>query len=151
MALTVEHLHDLLEPGAAALGFEVVAVQILGRERPTLRVYIDGPDGVGVADCAKASHQFSAILDIDEPVSGAYDLEVSSPGTDRPLVKPEHFKAAVGESVRLRLKVSQDNRRRFTGELLATNEDSVVVEVEGEKFSLNYNDMDKARVVPSYD
>jgi ribosome maturation factor RimP len=151
MALTVEHLHNLLEPGAQALGFEVVAVQILGRERPTLRVYIDGPEGVGIDDCAKASHQFSAILDVDEPVSGRYDLEVSSPGTDRPLVKPEHFKAAVGQSVRLRLKVSQDNRRRFTGELLAADDESVVVEVEGEEFNLSYNDMDKARVAPDYD
>ena len=151
MALTVEHLHNLLEPGAEALGFEVVAVQVLGRERPTLRIYIDGPDGVGLADCAKASYQFGVILDVDEPVSGAYDLEVSSPGTVRPLVKPDHFKAAIGQNVRLRLKVSQDNRRRFTGELLAADEESVVVEVEGEEFSLNYNDMDKARVVPSYE
>ncbi|MDG2088102.1 MAG: ribosome maturation factor RimP [Arenicellaceae bacterium] len=151
MALTVEHLHNLLEPGAEALGFEVVAVQVLGRERPTLRIYIDGPDGVGLADCAKASYQFGVILDVDEPVSGAYDLEVSSPGTDRPLVKPDHFKAAIGQNVRLRLKVSQDNRRRFTGELLAADEESAVVKVEGEEFSLNYNDMDKARVVPSYE
>ena len=151
MALTVEHLHNLLEPGAQALGFEVVAVQVLGRDRPTLRVYIDGPEGVGIDDCAKASHQFSAILDVDEPVSGAYDLEVSSPGTDRPLVKPEHFKTAVGQSVRLRLKVLQDNRRRFTGELLAADDESVLVNVEGEEFNLSYNDMDKARVVPDYD
>ena len=148
MALTVEHLHNLLEPGAQALGFEVVAVQVLGRERPTLRVYIDGPDGVGIDDCAKASHQFSAILDLDEPVSGAYDLEVSSPGVDRPLVKPEHFKAAVGKHVRLRLKVSQDNRKRFTGKLLAADDESAVVDVDGEEFSLGYSDMDKAKVVP---
>ena len=91
MALTVPHIEELLQPGAQALGYELVAVEMSGGDTSILRIYIDTPNGVTVQDCAKASRQFSAILDVEDPISNRYTLEVSSPGMDRPLAKPLHF------------------------------------------------------------
>ena len=90
MALTVTHIEELLKPGADALAYEIVAVEMAGGDSSIVRVYIDKAggtdkaDGVTVEDCAKASRQFSVILDVEDPISNRYTLEVSSPGMDRP-------------------------------------------------------------------
>jgi len=151
MALTVPHIEELLLPGAEALGYEIVAVELSGGDTSIVRVYIDTPDGVNVDDCAKASRQFSAILDVEDPISNKYTLEVSSPGMDRPLAKPLHFKAVVGQDVKIKMNTLVDGRRRFTGELIEANEEFIVVEVDGEQTELLYNEMDRARLVPVYD
>jgi len=118
MALTVPHIHELLEPGADALGYELVAVELTGGDTSIVRVYIDTPNGVTVTDCSKASRQFSAILDVEDPISNRYTLEVSSPGMDRPLAKPAHFQKVVGEEVKIKMTTLVDGRRRFTGQVL---------------------------------
>ena len=128
-----------------------MAVELSGGDTSIVRIYIDGPDGVTVTDCAKASRQFSAILDVEDPISNKYTLEVSSPGMDRPLAKPEHFKDVVGQDVKIRMSTLIDGRRRFTGELVEATDDFAVVEVDGEQTELPYDEMDKARVVPVYD
>lgn len=151
MALTVSHIDELLQPGADALGYELVAVEMSGGDTSIVRIYIDGPDGITVDDCARASRQFSAILDVEDPISNRYTLEVSSPGMDRPLAKPEHFKAVVGGDVKIKMLSLINGRRRFTGELIEANDEFAVVEVDGEQTELPYNEMDKARVVPVYD
>lgn len=151
MALTVSHIDELLQPGAEALGYELVAVEMSGGDMSILRIYIDAPNGVDVEDCAKASRQFSAILDVEDPISNKYTLEVSSPGMDRPLAKPIHFKAVVGQDVKIKMATLINGRRRFTGELVEATEDFAVVEVDGEQTELPYSEMDKARLVPVYD
>ena len=86
---TPADLRKLLQPPVVALGFELVDVELAGSHHsPTLRVYIDGPAGVNVDDCARVSRQLSALLDVEDPLPGQYTLEVSSPGLDRPLVTP---------------------------------------------------------------
>ena len=150
MALTVPHIDQLLQPGAEALGYELVAVELSGGDTSIVRIYIDAPNGVTIDDCAKASRQFSAILDVEDPISNRYTLEVSSPGLDRPLAKPEHFKEVIGENVKIRMATLVNGRRRFTGELVEANDDFAVVEVDGEQTELPYEDMDKARLVPEY-
>jgi len=132
MALTVPHLDELLQPGAQALGYELVAVELTGGDVSIVRVYIDTPNGVTVTDCSKASRQFSAILDVEDPISNRYTLEVSSPGMDRPLAKPEHFKKVVGSDVKIKMATLVDGRRRFTGELIEASDDFAVVEVDDE-------------------
>jgi len=151
MALTVPHIHELLKPGADALGYELVAVELSGGDTSIVRAYIDTPNGVTVDDCSKASRQFSAILDVEDPISNRYTLEVSSPGMDRPLAKPEHFQKVVGSDVKIKMATLVDGRRRFTGELIEATDEFIVVEVDGEQTELLYDEMDRARLVPVYD
>lgn len=151
MALTVPHIDELLQPGAQALGYELVAVEMSGGDTSIVRVYIDTPNGVTVDDCAKASRQFSAILDVEDPISNRYTLEVSSPGLDRPLAKPDHFKQVVGSGVKIKMTTLVNGRRRFTGELVEATDEFAVVEVDGEQTELPYDEMDRARLVPVYD
>ena len=151
MALTIEHLHSMLEPGALALGLELLAVEMAGRDANILRVYIDSPEGVTVDDCAAASHQFSAILDVEDPISGKFNLEVSSPGLDRPLARSSHFDEVVGEKVKIRTRWPIEGRRRFTGILTQSNRDAAIVDVDGEVYELPFADMERARLVPQFD
>ena len=151
MALTVTHIDEILQPGAAALGYELVSVEMTGGDTSIVRIYIDHDDGITVTDCANASRQFSAILDVEDPISGKYTLEVSSPGMDRPLAKPQHFIDVVGQQVKIRLATLINGRRRFTGELVEATAEFAVVEVDGEQTELPYVEMDKARLVPVYD
>ena len=151
MALTVPHIDELLQPGAETLGYELVAVELSGGDTSIVRVYIDSPNGVTVTDCSKASRQFSAILDVADPIANRYTLEVSSPGMDRPLAKPDHFKKVVGSDVKIKMATLVDGRRRFTGELVEATDEFAVVEVDGEQTELLYEEMDRARLVPVYD
>src|SRR5438552_18121137 len=97
-------LRERLESGAQALGFELVDVELMGgRQNQLLRVYIDSPRGVTVDDCAQVSRQLSAILDVEDPFPGSYRLEVSSPGLDRPLVRPEDFERFRCVTIKVRL------------------------------------------------
>ena len=142
-------LRERLESGVQALGFDLVDVELSGgRQHRTLRVYIDGPHGVTVDNCAEVSRQLSAILDVEDPFSGSYTLEVSSPGLDRPLVKPADFHRFEGAPIKVRLFHGLDGRRNFTGQLVETTADGVVLEVDGERFSLPFDDIERARLVP---
>jgi len=151
MALTVPHIEELLLPGAQALGYELVSVEMSGGDTSIVRIYIDTDNGVTIDDCAKASRQFSAILDVEDPISTKYTLEVSSPGMDRPLAKPDHFKEVVGSDVKIKMATLVNGRRRFTGELIEASDEFAVVEVDGEQTELLYSEMDRARLVPVFD
>lgn len=142
-------LRKLLESGVVALGFELVDVELAGGDHhPTLRVYIDGPAGVNVDDCARVSRQLSALLDVEDPLPGQYTLEVSSPGLDRPLVKPEDFKRYVGETIKVKMQQPLLGRRNFSGRLVDVTADHIVVEVDKENFCLAFDGMERARLVP---
>ena len=144
-------LRKLLEPGVSALGFELVDVEMAGSHHyTTLRVYIDSPRGVNVDDCAKVSRQLSALLDVEDPLPGHYTLEVSSPGLDRPLVKPDDFKRFVGETVKVKMHAPLQGRKNFTGKLVDVAADHVVVEVDKETFNLAFDAMERARLVPRF-
>jgi len=147
---------SLLEPGVSALGFELVDVELAGQGRQaTLRVYIDSPEGVNVDDCAEVSRQLSALLDVEDPLPGGYTLEVSSPGLDRPLVTPAHYRRFAGALVKLTLARPLDGRRKFKGRLVEATDDYAVIEAEGaggqpERFTLAYADIERARLVPKF-
>lgn len=151
MQTTRADLRRLLEPGVSAMGFELVDVEMAGSHHsPTLRVYIDSPRGVNVDDCAKVSRQLSALLDVEDPLPGQYTLEVSSPGLDRPLVKPEDFRRFIGETIKVKLQQPVLGRRNFSGRLVDVAADHVVVEVDKEIFNLAFDDMERARLVPRF-
>ena len=149
--MITERLEDLLKPSITALGYEMVAIELIGSGGgEILRIYIDHPDGITVEDCARVSRQVSAVLEVEDPVSGAYTLEVSSPGLDRPLVKLEDFKQHVGELAKIRIHEPVLGRKNFTGKLISVDKELVVVEVDNEQYELPYSDIDKARLVPEF-
>ncbi|MCB1875202.1 MAG: ribosome maturation factor RimP [Chromatiales bacterium] len=146
-----DRLFTLLQPAVEGLGYELVGVQhITGGHRPVLRVYIDNEQGITVDDCEKVSRQVSAVLDVEDPIRGEYTLEVSSPGLDRPLMRPEHFQRFAGERVKLRLSRALDGRRKFTGLLGGLDGDVVLLDIDGETFRLPLELVEMARLVPEF-
>jgi ribosome maturation factor RimP len=145
-------LRQLIEPGVRALGFDLVDVELAGSgHRSTLRVYIDSPRGVTVDDCAAVSRQLSAVLDVEDPIRDSYVLEVSSPGLDRPLVTPAHFRRFAGEVVKVKTVADIGGRRNFKGRLLEADDERIAVEVDGQRLELTYEAIERARLVPQFD
>ncbi|MGI9264382.1 MAG: ribosome maturation factor RimP [Gammaproteobacteria bacterium] len=148
--MTADELNSLLEPTVAALGYEISDLEAkLGGPDGVIRVFIDSADGVGLEDCEKVSRQISAFLDVEDPVPGQYVLEVSTPGLDRKLTKPEHFQRFTGEDVRVKLRFPLDGRRNFRGALKRADEDNIEVEVDGESHRLPIATIESARLVPA--
>jgi len=132
MRITVAGLRDMLEPGVRTLGFELVEVEYKGAAggQNVLRVYIDSPKGITVDDCARVSRQVSALLDVEDPIAEAYVLEVSSPGLDRTLSKPEHFIRFSGSAVNVKTFQQINGQKVFHGKLLGLAGDAVQMELE---------------------
>lgn len=148
----IDELNRLIEPAVEAVGFEFVGLEYIVQGRQSvLRIFIDHADGITVDNCADVSRQVSAVLDVEDPISGHYNLEVSSPGYDRPLFKLEHFSRFVGEEVKLRSHVPVEGRRNFRGKLVAVEGDNIVLEVDGQSFTVSFDNLDKANIVPNYD
>lgn len=146
-----EQIEKLIAPAVAALGFELWGVEYQTQGRQSLlRVYIESSEGIDVDDCAAVSHQVSGLLDVEDPISGEYLLEVSSPGMDRPLYTLDHFSRYSGEMVKLRLRSPFDGRRNFTGLLKGVEGDEVVIEADAEEYVLPIELIDKANVVPQF-
>lgn len=151
MTQAAKQIEELLEPGVNALGYELLGLEFLSQGRHSvLRLYIDRPDGITVEDCERVSHQVSGVLEVEDPIKGQYTLEVSSPGLERPLFKPEHFERFIGEQVQLRLVRPLDGRRKFKGRLLGLRDGSVVIELDGQELMLPWEDIDKAHLVPQW-
>lgn len=142
-------LRDLLEPTIERLGYELADLEVrLGGRGGLVRVTIDRPEGIDLNDCQKVSHAVSALLDVADPVPDQYDLEVTSPGLDRKLTKIEHFQRFEGEVVKVKMRFPIAGRRRFRGTLLSSNDENIVVVVDGESHSLPLAKIDTARLVP---
>jgi ribosome maturation factor RimP len=137
----------LLAPTVEALGFDLWGVEYLSQGRHSLiRVYIEHPRGISVDDCASVSEQVSGVLDVEDPISGEYTLEVSSPGVDRPLFRLGQYPAYVGETIELRLRSAFDGKRKFKGVLTGLEGDDVVIQVDDHEYLLPYDTIEKARV-----
>lgn len=142
-------LAQLFEPVIESMGYELVGVEFnRGGGHGTLRVYIDRDSGVSVDDCAAISHQVSGILDVEEPIKQAYDLEISSPGIDRPLFKPADFERFAGQLAKIRLAAGLEGRRNFKGRLAGIADPGLIkIEVDGEIFDLPFADIARANLV----
>lgn len=145
-------LLDICEPVVTGAGYELVDI-VFRREQHgwILRVFIDGVGGISFADCARVSRELSPVLEVADPVPQAYSLEVSSPGVDRPLRTPDHFRASIGSIAKVVLGQGLDGRRNFKGEVVAVEPDTVVLDVDGQQFRLPVSDIDSARIVPNWD
>ncbi|WP_210204940.1 ribosome maturation factor RimP [Pleionea mediterranea] len=151
LVAVIEELNGLIEPAVEAVGFEFVGLEYVAEGRHSvLRVFIDHEQGINVDDCATVSRQVSAILDVEDPISGHYNLEVSSPGMDRPLFKLEHFQRFEGEEIKLRSHAPVDGRRNFRGVLLSVEGEQVLMNVDGQVFTIAFDNVDKANIVPNF-
>ena len=150
--MTRDELVKLLEPAIERLGYELSDLEVkLGGKHGVVRVFIDKSDGIGLNDCEKVSLAVSALLDVEDPLPGHYDLEVSSPGLDRKLTKIEHFQRFEGETVKVQMRFPIEGRRRFRGTLVSSDEENIVVDVDGESHTLPVATIDTARLVPGVD
>ena len=130
MTSKLEQLQDILTPVIEALGYECWGIEYTSQGRHSLlRVYIDHDNGIFIEDCETVSRQLSAVMDVEDPISSEYTLEVSSPGMDRPLFTLEQFAAFVGEQVKIRLRSPVEERRNFQGLIRSVEGQDVVVQI----------------------
>jgi ribosome maturation factor RimP len=177
MADKASEITTLLAPTVEALGLELLGIEYLPSPGgAVLRLYIDvpadadtdaddaaagadavagdgeaaAPRGVTVEDCEAVSREVSAQLDVADPISGNYTLEVSSPGLERPLFSLAHFERFAGETAKVGLKLPQDGRRKLTGGILRVDGDTVVFALDGAEFPVAFDNIDRARLVPDW-
>ncbi|EZQ10988.1 MULTISPECIES: ribosome maturation factor RimP [unclassified Acinetobacter] len=162
-------LYELIAPAVEACDVELWGLEFTPQgKRSLVRIYIDKPEdpnkepvisedgeidlgrGVGVQDCVRVTQQVGAILDVHDPISGEYALEVSSPGWDRTFFKLEQMQAYIGQQVALRLISAVDNRRKFQAKLVAVDVENEMIQVEVEKqqvLEIDSHNIDKANLI----
>jgi ribosome maturation factor RimP len=147
-----KQLVEMIGPVVEAMGYELVGIEYLQQGRYSqVRIYIDKDRGISLADCEAVSHQVTGILDVEDPVQGAYNLEVSSPGLDRPLFTLEQFRRYTGQEVKLNLGDKIDGRRKYTGKIATVGDDHVVIESDGNEISIPADMIRQARIIPEFD
>ncbi len=146
-----DRLRQLIEQVVEPMGYELVGVEYRrGADSGLLRVYIDREGGIKMEHCVAVSRQISAMLDVEDPLKEGYQLEVSSPGVDRPLFVKEHFERFAGSNVKIKLRIKLNGRKRFEGVLKGIQDEDVVLEMDGEMEYLPLDQIDSARLVPEF-
>ncbi|CAM3012635.1 ribosome maturation factor RimP [Vibrio rarus] len=144
-------LTEMLEAPVEAAGYELVGLEFIrAGEYSTLRIYIDSENGINVDDCAEVSHQVSAVMDVEDPISVAYSLEVSSPGLERPLFKAAHYEQFVGHEVNIVLKMGVGNRRKWKGIIKGIDGELVTIETDNEENEFALSNISKANLIPKF-
>ena len=145
----VEQIEALIGPTIGAMGFDIVRVQLSGNKRQRLQVMAEpcGGGTITVDDCARVSRAIAAVLEVEDPIPGAYTLEVSSPGIDRPLVRLGDFERYAGFEARVETGRPIHGRKRFRGCLLGVDGDAVRLRVEDASVALPYADIIRAKLV----
>ena len=150
--MSVRKLNELLQPLVEDLGYEFVGLEYNSNPKHSLlRIYIDHENGVGIEDCETVSRETAALLDVKDPIRSHYNLEVSSPGLDRPLFTPAHYIEFIGREVQISLFAPQDGRRKFSGPILSASQSSVCIEQDGTEVTLDFDNIIKAKLVPDYE
>ena len=139
----------IIRPTVESMGFDIVQVQISGRQRLRLQILAERQDGkaIVVDDCATISRAISALLDVEDPIHDSYILEVSSPGVDRPLVKHEDYQRFSGYEARIEMSCLIGNRKKFKGRFLGIEGDTVRIRVDGKSVDLPYRDIFRAKLM----
>ncbi|MGB1197467.1 MAG: ribosome maturation factor RimP [Thalassotalea sp.] len=151
MAKFEHKLTDMLRPAVEEVGKELLGIEYVSAgNNSILRIFIDHENGIDVDDCAEVSRQVGAILDVEDPISSEYSLEVSSPGLDRPLFDLPHFQEVIGETINVKISMPLNGRRKFKGTLVAIENDTLIVTVDGEDYELIFSNIDKANLVPKF-
>ena len=146
-----DHLVKLIEPIVEGMGYECVGIEFNPHPKHgLLRVYIDKVNGVVVDDCTKVSHQISGVLDVEDPIKSNYQLEVSSPGAERPLFTLSHFQRFIGEKAQVNLFKPVDNRKKITGLIKEIVNEDIKIEEAGVIFEIPFQSISKAHLVADY-
>jgi ribosome maturation factor rimP len=151
LATLEQKLQELLQGSVEDLGCELwgIECQRVGRYL-TVRLFIDKEGGVTVEDCADVSRQVSAVLDVEDPIADKYNLEVSSPGLDRPLFTLNQFERYLGQEILLHLRIPVADRRKWQGQLAKIKNDMITLIVDGKEQVLAFGNIQKANVVPKF-
>ena len=153
MVVKTQELENLLEPVVTSMGYEFVGLEYLSQGRHSiLRIYIDAEQGVGVDDCADVSRQLSAVLDVEDPISSEYSLEISSPGLNRPLFKLAQYAQFIGKDVKFKTIHPQleNGQRKFKGTISAVENDNVIFEIEDQILTVAFADIDTANIIAKF-
>ena len=144
-----QELATLFTPILEDMGYEMVRVQVTGTRNPTLQVMAERRDGVGmtVDDCAEISRALSDLLEAADPFDDTYQLEVSSPGIDRPLVRPTDYERFAGFDARIDTREPVDGRKRFKGRLHGLDGNNVIVEQDGKQVCVPFASIHRAKLV----
>ena len=152
MTSKLEQLQDILTPVIEALGYECWGIEYISQGRHSvLRIYIAHENGILIEDCETVSRQLSAVMDVEDPISSEYTLEVSSPGMDRPLFTLPQFAAFVGEQVKIRLRSAVEERRNFQGLIRSVEDQDVVVQMGEFEYLLPIDLIEKANILPNFE
>jgi len=144
-------LNELLGPVVESMGYTFWGLEYLSQGKQTvLRVFIDHENGITVDDCAAVSRQISSVMDVEDPISQVYNLEVSSPGMDRPVFTLEQYQSLAGNIIDVRLRMAFDGRRKFKGQLIGVEQEDIVLRVDDNEYLLPIELIEKANVVPQF-
>lgn len=153
MAIKTQQLETLLEPVVSSMDYEFVGLEFIAQgNHSILRIFIDAENGVAVDDCAAVSRQLSAVLDVEDPISSEYTLEISSPGLNRPLFKLSQYEQFIGEEVKFKTIRPQleNGQRKFKGIITAVENNNVVFAIDNDTISVPFADIDKANIVAKF-
>jgi ribosome maturation factor RimP len=146
-----DHWERILQPVFNETPYELAGVEFHGEaKRPCLRIFIDKPDGITISDISKMSREISIYLDVEANLQDAYTLEVSSPGLDRTLFNPNHYKSQVGKELNVKLKVPVEGRKNYRGILSSVGENTFELLCDEATQCFAYHTVDKAKVIPKY-
>jgi len=134
------------------MGYELVGCELVsqGKGGNIFRVYIDHEAGITLDDCTSVSHQLSAVLDVEDPISGNYYLEISSPGLDRPLFEAGHYDRFAGNEISLKTRIAFDGRKKFKGVLLGREGSEIRLLCDNREMAIPIEQIEKARLVPQF-
>ena len=146
-AVDLEKIEAILEPAVQSAGCDLVACEwAMEGGRAVLRVLVDKEGGVLVQDCERISHLLDPLLDVEDLIPGRYNLEISSPGLERPLRKFSDFKRFTGNAVRLKTKIPLQNRSHFKGVIRKVEDETIFIEGEGATFEVPFKEVHRARL-----
>lgn len=147
--MLAERIARLITPAIEAMGFELVRVQVSGSQRPTLQIMAEPNNGraMSIDDCADISRAISAVLDVEDPIAGAYSLEVSSPGIDRPLTRAKDYERFLGHEAKVETNAPLDGRKRFKGPIKSVDGNAVELSVDGADLRIPFAAIHKAKLV----
>jgi len=153
LSAKLKQLEDIIRPVVEGLGYEYWGIEFRSQgHHSLLRVFIDDAEnGIGVDDCEKVSRQVSGVMDVEDPIQTEYTLEISSPGMDRPLFRPEQYEAFAGHQVQLKLRMAFEGRRKFQGLIKGVEGDDIVIVVDDHEYLLPFDSIEKANIVPVFE